>query len=62
MLGLLFARRAGGAFDMSAIAGLIAIVGGTLAYCLGSVLARPLLRVTSPMTMNAIQMLIGGFA
>jgi drug/metabolite transporter (DMT)-like permease len=61
-LGLLFARRTGGNLDTSAIAGLVGIVGGTLGYCLGSVLARPLLRATSPMTLGGLQMLIGGLA
>ena len=48
--------------DGSAIAGIIAIVGGTFTYGLGSVLARPLLRVASPMTLGALQMAIGGIA
>jgi len=61
-LSLLFARRTGGSADGSAIAGIIAIVGGTLAYGLGSVLARPLLRMASPMTLGALQMAIGGIA
>ena len=61
-LTLLFARRTGGSLDGSAIAGLIGIVGGTLAYCLGSVLARPLLRIASPMTLGALQMAFGGVA
>lgn len=61
-LGLLFARRSGGTLDASAIAGLVADAGGTLAYCLGSVLARPLLRTSSPMALGALQMAIGGVA
>jgi drug/metabolite transporter (DMT)-like permease len=61
-LSLLFARRTGGSADGAAIAGIIAIVGGTLAYGLGSVLARPLLRMASPMTLGALQMAIGGIA
>lgn len=34
-LGLLFARRTGGRLDTSAIAGLVGVVVGALAYCLG---------------------------
>lgn len=40
--------------------GLAAIVVGTLAYCLGSVLSRPLLRETGALALSAVQMLIGG--
>ena len=61
-LGLLFARRTGGRLDTSAIAGLVGVVVGALAYCLGSVLARPLLRTASPLSVGALQMLIGGIA
>jgi drug/metabolite transporter (DMT)-like permease len=61
-LALLFARRTDGRFDTEAIAGLIVVVLGALAYCLGSVLARPLLRTTAPMAVGAAQMLLGGLA
>lgn len=61
-LALLFARRTGGRLDTSAIAGLVGVVFGALAYCLGSVLARPLLRTASPLSVGALQMLIGGVA
>lgn len=59
-LALLFARRAYGAFDGEAVAGLGAIAVGTLSYCLGSVLCRPVLRHSGPFAVGALQMLIGG--
>ena len=40
--------------------GLTAIVLGTLAYCLGSVLSRPLLREISPLAVSGLHMFIGG--
>ena len=40
--------------------GLLAIVAGTLAYCLGSVLSRPLLREISPLAVSGLHMFIGG--
>lgn len=61
-LALLFARRTGGRFDGEAIAGLTVVVAGALAYCLGSVLARPLLRTLAPMAVGGTQMLVGGVA
>lgn len=59
-LALLFVRRTGDSFDAGAIAGLAAVAGGTLSYCLGSVLSRPLLRHTGPLTVGGLQMLVGG--
>jgi drug/metabolite transporter (DMT)-like permease len=56
-LSLLFARRTGDAVDAAALA---AVALGTLAYCLGSVLARPLLRQASPLAVGGVQMLAGG--
>ena len=50
-------RRAGGE-----IAGMAAILGGTLAYCWGSVLSRPLLRRLGPQTVSAYTCLLGGLA
>ena len=50
-------RRAGGE-----IAGMAAIVGGTLAYCWGSVLSRPLLRRLGPEAVSGWTCLIGGLA
>ncbi len=61
-LALLFARRTDGRFDAEAIAGLAVVVVGALAYCLGSVLARPLLRTAAPMAVGGTQMLLGGIA
>lgn len=48
-----------GAGDVSTM-GLTAIVLGALAYCIGSVAARPLLRDMEPMTLTAAHALIGG--
>lgn len=59
-LGFLFGRRTGESFDISGMAGLVANILGTLAYCLGSVVARPILKSTSPMTLGGLQMVVGG--
>ena len=59
-LALLFAPQTTPAGDASAFAGLLALAGGTLAYCLGSVWSRPLLRGASPFAVGALQMLAGG--
>ncbi len=56
-LSLLFARRTGDALDTAALA---AVAGGTLAYCLGSVWCRPLLRDGTPLAVGSVQMLVGG--
>jgi drug/metabolite transporter (DMT)-like permease len=58
-LALLFARRSGASVDA---AGIAAVAAGTLAYCLGSVGSRPLLRQAAPMTAGGAQMLVGGIA
>jgi drug/metabolite transporter (DMT)-like permease len=42
------------------VAGFAAIVAGTLCYCLGSVIARPLLRDLEPMVVTRAHALIGG--
>jgi len=59
-LTLLFARRSAGSFDAGAVAGLAAVAFGTLAYCLGSVWNRPLLRHAQPIAVGGLQMLVGG--
>ena len=59
-LMLLFARRSAGSIDAGAVAGLAAVAAGTLAYCLGSVWSRPLLRHTEPLAVGGLQMLVGG--
>ncbi|HEX4883764.1 MAG TPA: EamA family transporter [Casimicrobiaceae bacterium] len=58
-LALLFARRSGGGLDA---AGVAAVAAGTLAYCLGSVRSRPLLRLATPVAVGCAQMLAGGLA
>ncbi len=40
--------------------GMAAIVAGTLAYCWGSVLSRPLLRAHGPLLVSGLSTLIGG--
>jgi drug/metabolite transporter (DMT)-like permease len=59
-LALLFAPQTTPAGDSASFAGLAALAGGTLAYCLGSVWSRPLLRGASPLAVGALQMLAGG--
>ena len=59
-LALLFAHRAGGDYGPRVAAGLAAVALGTLAYCLGSIWSRPLVRNAPPMAVGALQMLIGG--
>jgi len=59
-LALLFARRTGSADDVGQLAGIAAVAGGTLAYCLGSVWSRPLLRGASPIAVGIVQMFAGG--
>ena len=46
--------------DGLALAGMVALVVGTLAYCWGSILSRPLLRTLPPLTLSGWLTLIGG--
>lgn len=46
----------------AALAGTAAIVAGTLAYCLGSVLSRPLADAMPPLVLSGMHCLIGGAA
>jgi drug/metabolite transporter (DMT)-like permease len=59
-LALLFAPRSVPSGDAASLAGLAAVAAGTLAYCLGSVWSRPLLRGASPIAVGSVQMLAGG--
>jgi drug/metabolite transporter (DMT)-like permease len=59
-LVLLFASRSGGDYGPRVAAGLAAVAVATLAYCLGSIWSRPLVRDAPPMVVGALQMLIGG--
>lgn len=59
-LTILFWPRLVSGTQASSLLGLCAIVVGTLAYCLGSVLSRPLLRETGPLMLSGLHMLIGG--
>jgi drug/metabolite transporter (DMT)-like permease len=57
-LTALFWRRLGE--GSASIAGLIAIVVGTACYCVGSVLARPLVKAVPPLVFTKLQAAIGG--
>jgi drug/metabolite transporter (DMT)-like permease len=46
--------------EAPALLGMVALVAGTLAYCWGSVLSRPLLRELDAMSLSGSLMLIGG--
>ena len=61
-LSLLFFDRGGASFGQASAAGVAAMAAGTLAWCLGSVGSRGMLRRTSPMALGGTQMLIGGLA
>jgi drug/metabolite transporter (DMT)-like permease len=61
-LALLFWPRltsAGGGFDAE-LMGLVAIVAGTLGYCWGSVIGRPLLQRQAPLQMAGLATFVGG--
>ena len=57
----LFWTRLGTGSDASGV-GLAAIVGGTISYCVGSVVARPLVGPVSPLALTMAQAAIGGAA
>src|ERR1043165_2470739 len=58
-LVLLFWGKAGISGSDMELWGAAALVGGALAYCLGSVLSRPLLDEVSPLQLTAAQGLVG---
>lgn len=58
---LLFAPG-GGARDPLAAWGLLAVLGGTLAFCWGSVLSRPLVQRHAPVLVSGLHCLAGGIA
>ena len=58
-LVLLFSGKATMAGDIMELWGAAALVAGSLAYCLGSVLSRPLLDRITPLQLTAAQGLIG---
>ncbi len=60
-LVLLFWPRLEISGNSDELLGLAAIVAGTLAYCLGSLLARPVLQHASPLSVAGLLTLIGGF-
>ena len=53
-------KAAAGRLDTSELLGAIGITVGNLLYCYGSVLARPLMRVISPVLLTATTNFIGG--
>lgn len=58
---LLFGPKAlAGRLDMAELFGTLAIIVSSLAYCLGSVLARPLMRTLAPAQMAAMANFLGG--
>jgi drug/metabolite transporter (DMT)-like permease len=58
---LLFGPRAvHGTLRLSEVAGAFCICFGTLVYCIGSVAARPLMRIVPPVQMAGLTNLIGG--
>ena len=61
-LVILFQPASSGRDATLEILGVAAIVAGTLAYCWGSVLNRPLLRTYSALPMSAMTTLIGGLS
>lgn len=56
LIGLFWARLGDGGTWL----GLAAIVAGTASYCIGSVVARPLVGPVPPLALTAVQALIGG--
>jgi drug/metabolite transporter (DMT)-like permease len=58
-LVLLFSGKATIAGDIMELWGAAALVAGSLAYCLGSVLSRPLLDRITPLQLTAAQGLVG---
>ena len=65
-LGFLFATRAMGGIsaahgDPMEMMGLAAVAGGTLFYCVGAVLSRPIAGTMPTLTLAGWQTLIGGF-
>jgi len=61
-LVLLFGGHGGEPEGTAIGMGMAAVVAGTLAYALGSVWSRPLVRRASPMAVGGVQMLAGGMA
>ena len=59
---LLFGPKAAlGRFDLAEMIGTFMIIAGNLSYCLGSVMARPLMRSLTPLQMAGVTNFIGGF-
>ena len=61
-LAILFLPKLSVQEEAPTLAGMAAIVAGTLAYCWGSVLSRPLLRHLDTLTLSGLHNLIGGIA
>src|SRR4029453_12528162 len=61
-LVLVFWRNAGFGGGRAEWLGVAAIVAGTLCYCLGAVLSRPLLRTLAPLQLTTAQAIVGMLA
>ena len=61
-LTILFLPKLSVQEEAPTLAGMAALVAGTLAYCWGSVLSRPLLRHLDTLTLSGLHSLIGGIA
>lgn len=59
-LGVLFAPKLTVEEGSLELSGMIAIVSGTLAYCFGSILSRPLLRRLDAVRLGGMQGVVGG--
>lgn len=59
-LGVLFLPKLSAETELPALQGMMALVVGTLAYCWGSILSRPLFDRYRPTCVSAFHMLVGG--
>lgn len=58
---LLFGPKAAlGRFDLAELVGTLMVIFGNLSYCLGSVMARPLMRSLAPVQMAGVTNFLGG--
>jgi drug/metabolite transporter (DMT)-like permease len=58
----LFWPRIGGGEDAASGIGLLAIAGGTVRYCIGSIVAKPLIRAVMPFALTMVHAGLGGTA
>lgn len=62
LVALFWTRTAGPSEGEPVVAGLAAVVAGTLSYAWGAIVSRPIVRDISPLTLAFWQCLIGGLA